>query len=157
MSKMVVSQESMIQSATFVGLLSGGITIFDIGEVRVEIYRVFPADSNVGRTSGPLTFSTSQVPTRVNSSSDVEFADRDTASGNLSFTPGVVSPTFTAANSVTPGGIHPIPGQTTGGNGPITGEEVQFNVIFTTPFHLPADHYFFVPQEIGRASCRESV
>ena len=28
----------------------------------------------------------------------------------------------------------------------MTGEEVQFNVLFTTPFDLPADHYFFVPQ-----------
>jgi hypothetical protein len=53
---------------------------------------------------------------------------------------------FTAANSVQPGGIHPKPGQTTGGNGSVTGEEVQFDVTFTTPFTLPADHYFFVPQ-----------
>ncbi len=58
----------------------------------------------------------------------------------------MVSDSFTAANSVTPGGIHPKPGQTTGGNGPATGEEVQFNVALTTPFLLPADHYFFVPQ-----------
>jgi hypothetical protein len=47
---------------------------------------------------------------------------------------------------VQPGGIHPKPGQTTGGNGPVTGEEVQFDVTFSTPFDLPADHYFFVPQ-----------
>src|SRR5205807_1380062 len=33
-----------------------------------------------------------------------------------------------------------------GGEGPATGEEVQFNVMFTTPLMLPADHYFFVPQ-----------
>ena len=54
--------------------------------------------------------------------------------------------TFTANNSVQPGGIHPVPGQTTGGNGPVTGLEVQISVNFTTPFDLPADHYFFVPQ-----------
>jgi hypothetical protein len=36
--------------------------------------------------------------------------------------------------------------QTTGGNGQLTGQEVQFNVTFTNPFDLPADHYFFVPQ-----------
>jgi hypothetical protein len=53
---------------------------------------------------------------------------------------------FTAANSVQPGGIHPQPGQTTGGNGPLTGEEVRFNITFTQPFDLPANHYFFVPQ-----------
>ena len=39
-----------------------------------------------------------------------------------------------------------MPMQTTGGNGPLTGQEVQFDVTFTTPFDLPADHYFFVPQ-----------
>jgi len=45
-------------------------------------------------------------------------------------------------NSVMPGGIH----LATMGNGPVTGQEVQFNVTFTTPFDLPTDHYFFVPQ-----------
>jgi hypothetical protein len=134
--------ESLITNATFTGLLTGGATI---GEVRVEIYRVFPADSNVARTSGSPLFSTPQVPTRVNSPSDVEFVDRDTASGNLSFTTTALG-TFTASNSVTPGGIHPAPGFNTGGNGPLTGQEVQFNVTFKTPFDLPADHYFFVPQ-----------
>ena len=28
----------------------------------------------------------------------------------------------------------------------MTGQEVQFNVLFSKPFLLPADHYFFVPQ-----------
>jgi len=138
----VLTREGLITSATFVGLLSGGTSI---GDVRVQIYRVFPFDSDVPRTSGPPTFSTPKVPTRVNSPSDVELADRSKASGNLTFTT-TLSSTFTAANSVTPGGIHPKPGQTTGGNGPVTGQEVQFNVNFTTPFDLPADHYFFVPQ-----------
>jgi hypothetical protein len=139
----VLTSESLINSATFVGLLTGGT---NIGEVRVEIYRVFPADSDVGRTSGPPTFSTPQVPTRVNSPSDVELVDRDTASGNLTFTTTALTNPFTAANSVQPGGIHPTPGQTTGGDKSITGQEVRFNVVFTTPFDLPADHYFFVPQ-----------
>ena len=138
----VLTREGLITSATFVGLLSGGTSI---GDVRVQIYRVFPFDSDVPRTSGPPTFSTPKVPTRVNSPSDVELADRSKASGNLTFTT-TLSSTFTAANSVTPGGIHPKPGQTTGGNGPVTGQEVQFNVNFKTPFDLPADHYFFVPQ-----------
>jgi len=79
-----------ITSATFTGLLKGA-TVANIGKVRVEIYRVFPADSDVGRTSGSPTFSTSQVPTRVNSPSDVEFDDRDTASSNLTFTTKVLS------------------------------------------------------------------
>ena len=56
-----------------------------------------------------------------------------------------VEPSFTAANSVL-NGIHPIPNQTTGGEGAISGEEVQFNVTFSVPLSLPADHYFIVPQ-----------
>jgi hypothetical protein len=138
----VTTHSTSITSATFTGLLTGNESV---GEVRVEIYRVFPNDSDAGRTSGPPTFSTPQVPTRVNSPSDVELVDRDTASGNLTFATRDLG-TFSALNSVQPGGIHPKPGQTTGGDGAISGEEFQFNVNFTTPFDLPADHYFFVPQ-----------
>lgn len=43
-------------------------------------------------------------------------------------------------------GINRIPTQLTLGDGPVTGQQVQFNVLFNTPFVLPADHYFFVPQ-----------
>ena len=99
----------------------------------------------MGRTSGPPTFSTPQVPTRVNSPSDVEFADRSASAHNLTFTPGIIQSSFTANNSVL-NGIHPVPGFHTGGDGAVTGQEVQFNVLFSTPFSLPADHYFFVPQ-----------
>ena len=146
-----LTSSTSITSATFTGLLTGGATTANIGEVRVEIYRVFPADSDVTRTSGPPTFSTPQVPTRVNSPSDVEFDDRDTspAPGNLTFTTKDLG-SFTALNSVQPGGIHPCPCppavQTTGGNGSVMGEEVEFDVNFITPFSLPPDHYFFVPQ-----------
>ena len=92
----VLTSQSFINSASFVGLLSGGATI---GEVRVEIYRVFPNDSDVGRTSGPPTFSTPNVPTRVNSPSDVEFVDRDTASANLTFTTTLLNGSFTDRKS----------------------------------------------------------
>src|SRR3954454_1457280 len=120
------SSPTRITSGTFTGLIPSGATI---GEVRVEIYRVFPADSNVGRTSGPPTFSTPQVPTRVNSPSDVEFADRDTSPppGNLTFATRDLG-AFSALNSVQPGGIHAMPGQKTGGNGPISGQEVEFDI-----------------------------
>ncbi len=134
-----------ITSATFTGLITGSSPISSIGQVVVEIYRVFPANSDVGRTSGPPTFSTPNVPTRVNSPSDVEFEDRNSASGDLSLTATDLG-SFSALNSVQPGGIHKQPNQTTGGDGPLTGEEVEFNVTFTTPFSLPPDHYFFVPQ-----------
>src|SRR5207249_1050150 len=76
----------------------------------------------------------------------VAFDSRDLASSELTFTTSILSPTFTALNSVQPSGIHPTPLQTTGGNGPLTGQEVQINVTFTTPFNLPSDHFFFVPQ-----------
>ncbi|HXE25616.1 MAG TPA: PEP-CTERM sorting domain-containing protein [Roseiarcus sp.] len=140
----ILTHSTSITDATFTGLLSGGATVSDIGEVVVEIYRVFPNDSDITRTSGPPTFSTSQVPTRVNSPSDVALDSRDSTSG-LTFTTNDLG-SFVALNSVQPGGIHPTPGQTTGGNGEVRGEEVEFNITFTTPFALPADHYFFVPQ-----------
>ena len=84
------ASQTSITSATFTGLLTGGATTANVGAVTVEIYRVFPNDSNVARTSGPPTFSTLQVPTRVNSPSDVELVDRSTTSGNLSFTTTVL-------------------------------------------------------------------
>ena len=116
-----------------------------VSSVVVEFYRVFPKDSDVGRTSGLPDFSTPNVPTRVNSPSDVAFDERDAGSG-LSFTTTLLNADFSALNSVTPGGIHPKPNQFTSGNGPARGQEVEFDVTFATPFTLPADHYFFVPQ-----------
>jgi hypothetical protein len=141
----VLTSNTTLTSATFTGLLVGG-DITDLGNVAVEIYRVFPKDSDVGRTTGAPTFSTPEVPTRVNSPSDVAFAGSDAAGGTLTFSTQLVSTNFTAANSVMPGGIHPKPGQTTGGTGPVTGDEYTFTITFTTPLSLPADHFFFVPQ-----------
>jgi hypothetical protein len=141
----VLTGQTLIDHATFQGLLVNS-GLGDIGQVRVEIYRVFPNLSDIGRTSGPPTCSTPNVPTRVNSPSDVELVDRDSANNTLSFHATILQDTFTANNSVLPGGIHPKPGQTTGGNGPVTGEQVNFDVSFSSPFNLPADHYFFVPQ-----------
>jgi hypothetical protein len=141
----ILGTKTSITGATFTGLLTNRAPLSSVGEVRVEIYRVFPNDSNVGRTSGSPPFSTPQVPARLNSPADVELEDRDTASGNLNFTMTDMG-VFSVLNTVQPGGIHPKPDQTTKGDGKITGEEVQFNVTFNTPFVLPADHYFFVPQ-----------
>jgi len=140
-----LTAQTSIVGATFTGLLTRGSTTANIGQVVVEIYQVFPNDSNVGRTSGAPVFSTNQVPTRVNSPSDVALDSRASSSGSLSFQTSALG-NFTANNSVQPGGIHPMPNQTTGGNGSVTGLEVQFSVNFTTPFDLLAGHYFFVPQ-----------
>jgi hypothetical protein len=139
----VLTDLTKLQSATFTGLIPSGSSVQN---VVVEIYRVFPKDSDVGRTSGAPTFSTPQVPTRANSPSDVAFASRDSASSGLTFSTNVLAAAFAAANSVQPGGIHAAPNFHTGGNGPVSGQEVQLNVSFTSPFSLPADHYFFVPQ-----------
>jgi hypothetical protein len=141
----VLTSATKLTSATFTGLLPTGAPLSDVVDVRIEIYRVFPNDSDVGRTSGPPTFSTPQVPTRVNSPADVELDDRSASAHTLTFTPGIINSSFTAANSVL-NGINPKPNQTTGGEGAVTGQEVQFNTIFTTPFSLAAGHYFFVPQ-----------
>ena len=131
----VLTQQTSINSATFTGLIP---STANITGVVVEMYHVFPANSNTIRTPN--------VPTRLNSPSDVEFDSRTSASG-LTFTSKILSPNFTAQNAVLPGGIHPSPNQTTGGFGlQVTGQEVQISVTFTSPFDLPADHYFFVPQ-----------
>jgi hypothetical protein len=122
-----------ITSATFTGLLPENFQ-GSIGQVVVEIYRVFPKDSDTSRTPN--------VPTRTNSPSDVAFDERDSSAGSLSFMDTVLQATFPANNSVQPGGID----LGTHGDGPVTGEEVEFSVNFTQPFLLPADHYFFVPQ-----------
>jgi hypothetical protein len=135
----VLGTSTTIHAASFIGLFvpgTGGAP--SVADVVIEIYRVFPKDSDTGRAPN--------VPTRVNSPSDVAFDSRDSAASGLSFTTSVLAGTFTALNSVQPGGIHPSPNQTTGGNGPLTGQEVQFDVTFSTPFDLAADHYFFVPQ-----------
>jgi hypothetical protein len=125
-----------ITSATFTGLLPAQASLSDIGQVRVEIYRVFPLDS----TDPP----SGNVPTRVNSPSDVAFDERDTASTDLTFSVAL-NGNFTASNSVL-NGINPLPNQTTGGEGPVSGQEAVFDVSFATPFSLPTGHYFFVPQ-----------
>jgi hypothetical protein len=142
----VLTQQTLITGVAFTGLIPLGASTSDIKNVVVEVYRVFPADSDVNRTSGPPTFMTANVPTRVNSPSDVAFRELEVSAGSPGLAAIVLDPMFTANNSVKPGGIHPMPNQTTKGNGPVTGQETLISVNLTTPFDLPADHYFFVPQ-----------
>jgi hypothetical protein len=65
------------------------------------LYHVFPKDSDVSRTSGPPTFSTSQVPARLNPPADVEIDDatRDGSTGTLDFTPTLLNASFTVKNT----------------------------------------------------------
>jgi hypothetical protein len=101
------------------------------------MYRVFPKDSDTNRTIN--------VPTRTNSPSDVAFDSRDSLASSLTFTATLLNDNFAVSNSVDTG-IHALPNQTTGGDGAVTGQEVRIDVTLTTPFDLPTDHYFFVPQ-----------
>ncbi len=133
----VLVNPTFLNHATFTGLITGGATVADVGQVVVEVYRVFPKDSDTGRTP--------KVPTRANSPSDVAFDSRDSSAAGLSFATSILNQSFTAANSVL-NGIHPSPNQTTLGEGPVTGQEVLFDVTLATPLDLPADHYFFIPQ-----------
>jgi PEP-CTERM motif-containing protein len=140
----LLNDATRLNSATFTGLIP---TDASVSQVIVEIYRVFPKDSDTTRTDPNPPFGTSKVPARQNSPSDVEFLDRNSAtSGELSFTTADL-PTFTSAKNSVDLGIHPIPGFNTGGDGAVTGlQEVRFDVMFDEPIDLPADHYFFVPQ-----------
>jgi hypothetical protein len=135
----ILQNSTMITGATFTGLIRSTVPVSDVSQVIVEIYRVFPNDSDTVRIPN--------VTTRMNSPSDVAFDSRDSAGANqLSFTAAGIG-AFSAGNMVV-NGINPKPNQQTNGEGPVSGEEVKFDISFTTPFVLPADHYFFVPQVV---------
>ncbi len=133
----ILNNPTLLTSGSFTGLLPSGLSLSNISQVRVEIYRVFSKDS----TDPP----SGHVPTRVNSPSDFAFDDRSSTSNNLTYSTTLLTGAFAASNSVL-NGINPIPNQTTGGDGSIVGDEVRFDVKFTDPFSLLADHYFFIPQ-----------
>jgi hypothetical protein len=139
----VTTQPTIINSATFTGLLPSGTPLSAVSQVEIELYHVFPIDS----TNPP----DGRVLTRVNSPSDNNFDARDSnIPGQLTFTTTLLNSSFAAANSVV-NGINAIPSQFTGGEGSVTGEEVQINVTFTTPFTVGPDHIFFRP-EVGLSS-----
>lgn len=132
----ILAAHTVLHEATFTGLLDHGGP-GEIREVRVEIYRVFPADSDTMRTI--------HVPTRANSPSDIALTDRSSTDRTLRFTTRVVDHHLAAANSVIDG-IQPAPDQHTEGDGAVAGHAVEFHVVFTEPVDLLAGHYFFVPQ-----------
>ena len=133
----LLSSATRLDGGTFTGLLPAGVSLSSIEGVTVEIYRVFPKDS----TDPP----SGNVVTRANSPSDVAFDSRSTGGSTLTFTASVLNQSFTAANSVL-NGINKKPNQTTGGEGAVTGQEVLFDFSLSSPFTLPTDHYFFIPQ-----------
>jgi len=131
----MLAQPTSIDHASFIGLLPTGVPLSSVSRVEIEFYHVFPTDS-VEPPSG-------NVPTRMNSPADVEigFATRDSLDGSLSAIPAILNPSFSVLNSV----VNNL-SVGAGGEGAVTGQEVQFNVAFTTPVVLPADHYFFRPE-----------
>jgi len=129
----ILSSSISLTSASFIGLIPAGVSVLDM---NLEIYRVFPADS------GPFD---GHVVTRMNSPSDVALDERQVSANEATFSQTTLASSFNASNSVL-NGIFPFPNQTTNGDGPVAGQEVRFDVTFTTPITLPPDHYFFVPQ-----------
>jgi hypothetical protein len=134
----VVTQAVVISQATFTGLLPLGASLASLSEVEIELYHVFPGDSNTNRVLA--------VPTRTNSPGDVEIDDatRDGADGSLSFSATLGDPSFTVSNSVV-NGIN----KSTSGEGPVTGQEVTISVTFNPPISLFPGHYFFRPEVLS--------
>ena len=115
-----------INSATFTGSAhQPHRRVAHRGRCSVELYRVFPLEF---RSPGRPTSRHERTRRRM-LHSPIETRRR----GNLTFATRTVDASFTAANSVQAGGIHPKPSQTTQGDGQVTGTEVQFNVNFKTP------------------------
>lgn len=138
----ILTETTSIAQATVTGLIPSGTPLANISNVEIEVYHRFPEDSDVGRTSGPPKFSTAQVPTRVNSPSDVEIDDatRDGGLGTLEFTRSLLNSSFSVANAV----VKDINPNTLEGSA--TGDVVEITIAFNPPILLPADHYFFRPE-----------
>jgi hypothetical protein len=132
----ILSDTTLINQATFTGLIPSGAALSSVSNVEIEMYHIVLVEKEVR-----------SVPTRVFSPEDSEIDDatRDGLDGTLSFTATLLNASFTAANSVV-NGIHPSPSQFTGGEGPVSGQEVLISVSFHPPISLPAGHYFFRPE-----------
>jgi hypothetical protein len=139
----VLGQPALVSSATIIGLLVGGATPANITGLELELYHVFPADS----TNPP----DGRVVSRTNSPSDNEFMAFDSGLGTLSFGTVVLNPSFAVLNSVI-NGINAKPNQFTGGEGPVTGTEVQINITFTVPFFVGASDHDFLRPEVALGS-----
>ncbi len=133
----ILSNEVRLTSASFVGLIPADATGDSIQQVVIEIYRVFPLDSDTVRLI--------HVPTRNNSPSDVAHDSRDSDAQELYYGVETLSESFGAGNSVL-NGIHASPNQNTHGDGAVSGREVRITANLTTPIDLPPGHYFFIPQ-----------
>ena len=120
----ILTSPMAITGATFTGLIPANAQLSDITQVVVEFYQVFPKDSDTVRTP--------DVPTRVNSPADAALEELDSAAGELTFNETLLADDFTVLNTVADG-INPLPNQTTGGEGALTGKEV----LVSRPVHDP--------------------
>ena len=137
----VLKQTTVLTGASITGLISPATPLANIANVEVELYHVFPLDS---ANADPLA---GNVPSRFNSPSDVEIdaATRDGSLGSLRFSASLLNGNFSVLTTVV-NGINKKPLNTTRGEGPVTGEEVEIAITFTSPIILPAGHYFFRPE-----------
>jgi hypothetical protein len=135
----VLKQTTVLTGASITGLISPAMPLANIANVEVELYHVFPEDS-IDPPSG-------NVPSRANSPGDVEIdsATRDSGQRTLRFTAHLLNANFSVLNTVV-NGIQKKPLNTTQGEGPATGDEVEITITFTSPIVLPAGHYFFRPE-----------
>ncbi len=133
----ILTDTTVIKGATIVGLVPAGAQLSDVTNVEIEVYHVFPKDSDTNRTPN--------VPTRNNSPADVEIdsATRDGSLGTLNFSTSLLDANFKVTNTV----VNKIVPKT-GGEGGTSGEEVQIAITFNGPIVLPPDHYFFRPQAL---------
>jgi len=134
-----LNQTTVLTGATITGLLTNGATLANLKNVEVEIYHVFPLDSDQNRIP--------DVPSRANSPSDHEigFATRAANNGTLHARGAILNGNFTVLNSVV-NSINKKPLNTTHGEGAVTGQEVEIAITFTTPIALGPGRYFFRPE-----------
>src|ERR1043166_3271536 len=136
----ILQETTVINRASIIGLVPLGTPVGNIKEVEIEMYHVFPLDS-VQPPSG-------NVPSRNNSPSDVEIdsATRARSSGTLKFSVDLRNAGLFVANTVV-NGINKLPNNVrTMGEGPVTGDEIEITITFTSPIVLPPGHYFFRPE-----------
>jgi len=135
----LLTETTSVAQATVTGLIPSGTPMANIGDVEVEVYHIFPGDSDAARLPN--------VPSRANSPGDVEIAaaTRDGSAGTLVFSTSRADVNVTVANTVV-NGINKAPANKTLGEGRATGDVVEITITFDPPILLPADHYFFRPE-----------
>jgi hypothetical protein len=91
-----LTDATVISRATIHGLIPAGLDVSSIRQVEVELYHVFPLDSNTARTP--------RVVTRVNSPANVEISaetrDSSASPATLSFGATIENKSFSVLNTV---------------------------------------------------------